>query len=121
MEVNPETGVALSDVSVTGGGETNHLSDLAIDPTTGEVWASRGNNFPGRLVEIDPATGAVITILDLEEPLPRVTAIAFDSDGQLFASFDGNQLARVDLRTGSWSPIGTGFGGPKIAGLGFER
>lgn len=120
MIVDPLTGQALSDLLVSGGGTNNHLSDLAFDAVTGELWASRGGSLPGRIVRLDPLTASVTKILDLPGA-PRVTAIAFDADGTLFASLQGNQLATVDTDTGDLAFIGTGFGGEKIAGLGFEK
>jgi hypothetical protein len=120
LTVNPATGVASRDIPVTGGGGNNHLSDLAIDPTTGEFWASRGGSYDGRIVRIDPQTGAVTRILDLAG-LPDVTGVSFDIDGVMYASLNGARLAKVDTVTGALTYIGPGFGGPKIAGLGFER
>ena len=118
MTLDPSTGVALSDVGVTGGDTNNHLSDLAFDPTTGELWSSRGGSFAGRLVRLDPVTAGVLDIVDVAG-VPAITAIAFDSAGVLFASLGGNRLATIDLTTELVTRIGTGFGGPKIAGLGF--
>jgi hypothetical protein len=121
LTVNPVSGVALTDIPVTAGGGNNHLADLAIDPTTGEVWASRGGSLVGRIVRIDPQTGVVTRILDLVGLVsPEITAIAFDVDGQMYVSVGGDQLARVDKETGAYTLIGTGFGGVKMSGLGFE-
>jgi DNA-binding beta-propeller fold protein YncE len=121
LTVNPVTGVALTDIPVTAGGGNNHVADLAIDPTTGEVWASRGGSQEGRIVRINPQTGVVTRILDLAGLVsPEITAIAFDVDGQMYVSVGGDQLARVDKETGAYTLIGTGFGGVKMSGLGFE-
>ncbi len=117
LTLNPTTGVALTDVAVTGGDTNNHLSDLAYDPTTGELWASRGNSFVGRLVRLDPVTAAVLEIVDVPGS-PKISAVAFDATGVLWASFEGTQLATVDLTTGTPTLIGSGFGGQKISGLG---
>jgi hypothetical protein len=50
-----------------------------------------------------------------------VTAIAFDSEGTLYAALDGKQLAIIDKTTGKITLIGAGFGGAKISGLGFQQ
>lgn len=120
--VDPATGAILTDVPVSGSGGNNHLADLALDPTTGELWASRGNSSGGnnRLLILDPATGAA-TFLLTPNPLTIFTGIAFGSDGTLFGSMSGNQLAIIDKTTGFVTPIGPGFFGEKIAGLGARR
>jgi hypothetical protein len=121
LRLNPATAVVLFDVDVTGSGGNNHLADLAVDPTTGKLWATRGNSSGGdrRLITLDPATGAA-TFLLVPKTARVITAIAFDSDGLLYAALDGDQLALVNKTTGDITPIGTGFGF-KIAGLGFQQ
>ncbi len=118
LKIHPATDIVLSDVNVTGGLNYNHLSDLAVDPTTGLVWAGRGGNFPGRLVVVDPDTGVVTFLLDIVT-CDEITTVAFDNNGTPFASLEGNQLAIIDKSTGAVTPIATGFGEPKISGLGF--
>jgi len=97
-----------------------HVSDLAYDATTGQLWASRGGNFPGRLMTLDVATAEVLSTLDIGVTAP-ITAIAFDNDGVLYASLSGDRLAIIDTSSGDVTLIGSGFGGAKVAGLGFER
>ena len=121
LTVNSTTGVAMTDIDVTGGGGNNHLADLAIDPTTGEMWAARGGSFDGRIVRLNPVTAVVTRIIDL--PIvsnSEITGIAFDINGQMYVSIGGDQLATVDKNSGAFTRIGTGFGGVKISGLGFE-
>jgi hypothetical protein len=121
LRINPSTGVVISDLDVTNSGGNNHLADLSVDPTTGQLWATRGNSDGNnrQLIIIDPATGAATFSL-VVATTRTITAIAFDSDGTLFASLNGDQLAVINKTTGAVTLIGTGFGGPKIAGLGFE-
>lgn len=121
LRLNPQTGVVLSDINVTGSGGNNHLADLAVDPTTGKLWATRGSSTGGerRLLTIDPNTGAATFLLS-PKTTRVITAIAFDSDGVLYAALDGDQLATVNKTTGDIVLIGTGFGF-KIAGLGFQQ
>jgi hypothetical protein len=123
MTVNPATGVAMSDIPITGGGGNNHAADLAFDPTNGDLWAARGGSFDGRIVRINPQTGVVTRILDI--PFTgigqEVTGIAFDFDGQMYVSISGDRLAKVNKDTGAVELIGTGFNGVKISGLGFEQ
>ncbi len=116
LVVDPLTGVAVSDTPVEG---VTNLSDLAWDSTTSELWASFGGTFPGRLVTLDPLTAQVTSVLDINQS-EAITGIAFDSEGTLYGSLSGSQLVTIDKATGDVTPIGTGFGGPKIAGLGFS-
>ena len=116
LVVDPLTGVAVSDTPVEG---VTNLSDLAWDSTTSELWASFGGTFPGRLVTLDPLTAQVTSVLDINQS-EAITGIAFDSAGTLYGSLSGSQLVIIDKATGDVTPIGTGFGGPKIAGLGFS-
>ena len=116
LVIDPLTGVAASDTPVEG---NTNLSDLAWDPTTSVLWASFGGSFPGRLVTLDPVTAQVTSVLDINQVEP-ITGIAFDSEGTLYGSLSGSQLVTIDKATGDVTPIGTGFGGPKIAGLGFS-
>lgn len=120
--VNKNTAVVLTDVPVTGSGGVEHLADLAFDPTTGSLWASRGGSSGGlkRLLILNPVT-AQATFLLTPSSGDTITAIAFGPDGTLYGSLNGNQLATIDKATGLVTPIGAGFGGPKIAGLGAIR
>lgn len=122
LRLDPATGVVLFDVDVTGSGGNNHLADLAVDPITGSLWATRGNSTGGGrvLIILNPETG-VATFLLSPQTGSVIPAIAIDDEGTLFASLDGDQLAIVDKQTGAVTLIGTGFGGPKISGLGFQR
>lgn len=122
LVLDPVTGTAISDRPVTGSGGNNHLADLGFDPTTGSLWATRGNSTGGngRLIILDPATAVATFLLDISSS-DAITAIAFGPDGTLYASLNGDQLAVVDKATGQVTPIGSGFGGAKISGLGFRR
>jgi hypothetical protein len=86
------------------------------------LWATRGNSFGGerRLIIINPVTG-VATFLLAPNTTKPITAIAFDNEGTLYAALDGEQLAVIDKTTGAVTLIGTGFGGVKISGLGFQQ
>ena len=101
---------------------TGYVRGAAFDPTTGSLWASRGNSSGGnrRQIILDPTTAAALFLLDINTSLPA-TGISFDADGTLYASLGGNQLAIIDKETGQVTLIGTVFGGPKISGLGFGR
>jgi hypothetical protein len=124
LTVNPLTGVAMTDRPVIGGGGNEHIADLAFDPTTGEMWGTRGGSHPGRIVRIDPATATVTRIIDVTGVgvfSPELTAIAFDTDGRMFVSVSGDRLGIVDKNTGVLTFVGTGFNGVKVSGLGFEQ
>jgi hypothetical protein len=122
LRLNPANGVVLSDLNISNGDSNSHLADLAVDPVTGSLWATRGNSGGGgaRLIIINPTTGA-ITFGFNPATNKVITAIAFDNEGNLFVALDGDQLATIDKSTGAVTLIGTGFGGPKIAGLGFQH
>jgi hypothetical protein len=117
LKLNPVTAVAITDTPMQGGA---HIADLAVDPTTNEVWISRGGNAPGLIHRINPANGQFLQTLTLAGGF-RVTGIAFDGNGVMFVSLDGERLATVNKTTGAVTFIGTSFGGPQISGLGFER
>ena len=62
LRLNPATGAAITDTGTQGGA---HISDLAVDPTTNEMWMSRGGNAPGQIapdqsrdgdLHLDPVT-----------------------------------------------------------------
>jgi hypothetical protein len=102
------------------------LSGLAIQPSTGTLFASSGfgGEHPGSLFTLDPHTGAAMFIgqAGFGTPMPGLTALAFDKDGTLFGSSGvvttavgptaGTTLITINPSTGVGSavgPFGTGI------------
>jgi len=86
------------------------ISALALDPTTGILYGAEGGPYDfGELITIDVVTGAG-TLVGLTH---RITGLAFDATGALYASDTGldsprqSSLYAIDKATGAWSLIGT--------------
>ncbi len=90
---------------------------LAVDPTTGVMYASRGGGTP-ELYRIDPATGAATLVGNTGLAFSAVPDLEFDRDGTLYAAVNisgdggsgGDNLAVIDKLTGRATVIGP-FGG----------
>jgi hypothetical protein len=105
--LNPSTGAA------TSLGNTGYsIGALAQDPTTGVLYAASNHKSPGSpdtLLTLNPATGAATPIGQFGEF--RVTDLAFDVTGQLYAWVETEDLfARIDKATGVVTTIGEGTG-----------
>jgi sugar lactone lactonase YvrE len=57
--------------------------------------------FLGRIVRIDPETGAMAEVTDAFAADPP-TSVEFDSRGRLYASLSGGSIVRVDAVTGAY-------------------
>lgn len=98
---------------------------LAMDPTTGILYAGRGGGSP-QLYTVDPNTGAAVLVGDTGFGFAAVPGLDFNSDGVLYAAANviddggtgGDSLATIDKTTGLGTiigPFGGGigtFGGP---------
>jgi hypothetical protein len=110
LSINTETGEG------TFIGDMGFLStpSLAIDPTTGIMYAGRGDGNPN-LYTVDPNTGATTLVSDTGLGLAAIPALDFRSDGTLFASVNiagaggtgGDHLAIIDKNTASTTIIGS--------------
>lgn len=118
ITLDPTTGAVLSTIGQTG----FVISDLAVDPTTGVLYASTARAAlanPNALIRIDTATGAGTLIGPFAVGDQTLASLAFDSAGTLYgwesrrtgetSLFDAN-LHTVDLATGAatlagdWDP-----------------
>lgn len=110
--------------------QLHDVDDIAIDPTTGSMYAGLNDNGAGgRFVRIDPTTGNVTQIADFRYPDPNpdnpalagmviddMEGLAFFNDGQLYGSTgehvpasqeaDANKLFRIDKATGVGAEVG---------------
>ncbi len=119
---DPLTGAATL-VGATG---FSHVTGLAIDPTTGNLFGHVSNLFGNGdtlLISIDKNTGAGTLIGNSGHQIPDMT---FRSDGQLFAWAESNStfddfdfLTTVNKVTGSATKVGVNGTGTFQTGLSF--
>jgi hypothetical protein len=122
LRVNKATGAVLSAQRTTGG---IFFAGLVF-AADGTLWASRGGNGPGLIHTIDPATGQTITTIQLRtasgaNDFARVSDLAFDSEGTLWASLpQENMLATINTTTGVITRVGSfGPNTTRMSGLAF--
>jgi cysteine-rich repeat protein len=100
-------------------GDTGQVAITAIDfhPATGVLYGvSMDDSGASRLVTLDPASGAVLSVVaDLGVTSTR--ALAFDSAGTLYVAT--TSLYTVSLTTGARSLVGPILGSVVIAGMDF--
>ena len=87
IRINPDTGALVSHVPISAGGVGLSISDLAVHPGTGALYAIRkfDDQVPtdGKLYIIDTATGAATLVGDTGL---FFASIAFAPDGTLYMS-----------------------------------
>ena len=106
--IDPQTGVATL-VGAIG----FSTPSLAVDPTTGLLYAGRGSGVP-ELHRLDPSTGTPTLVGDIGIEFASIPGLEFDSKGVLFASVNaiddggtgGDSLATLDKVTGAATLIG---------------
>jgi len=82
------------------------LSGLAMDPTTGTMYASGSDVTSSSLYRVDLSTGAVTRIGAITNA-PCIIAIAADNSGQLFGvDIVNDNLVRIDKTTGAGTIVG---------------
>jgi hypothetical protein len=99
---------------------------LAVDPTTGTMYAGSGAGFAA-LFTVDPATGSATFVGDTGLGFAAVGGLDFRSDGTLFAAVnivgDGGTgsetLATINKATGAATIIGA-FGVEGMEGIAFD-
>jgi len=87
------------------------LSDLAVDPTSGAIFAIRWDD--GKLYELDPLTGAAVWRGAAGTPAQQ-SSLEFDAGGRLYAwgCNEYPNLYRVDKLTGARTLVGAvGYNG----------
>ena len=82
-EVDPVTGAINNQYAVTAPPGAQTYSGMAIDPTTGIVYASSTDIATSSLFTIDPPTG-VATLIGPITGSPGNIAISFDGNGDLY-------------------------------------
>ena len=98
----------------------DQISGLDFDPTTGILYGARGGpDDVGVLITIDTSTGQGTLVCDTR----RMTAISFDSSGQMYGIDNGpagglSSLYLIDKSNGSSSFVGT-MGVDNVLGLVF--
>ena len=86
---------------------------LAVDPTTGIMYAGSGGGFAA-LFTVDPSTGAATFVGDTGLGFAAVGALDFSADGTLYAAVNivgaggtgSDHLAVIDKATGAATVIG---------------
>ncbi len=101
IRINADTGALVSHVPINAGGVGLSISDLAVHPTTGALYAIRkfDDQLPtdGKLYIIDAATGAATLVGDTGL---FFASIAFAPDGTLYMS-----AATYDEQAGPVGPF----------------
>jgi hypothetical protein len=124
ITINPATGAGTV-VGNMGAGIA--VPALAVDPTTGTMYAGQGGGTPN-IYTVNPATGAATLVGDTGLGLAAVGGLDFRSDGTLFAAVnivgDGgtgsDHLATINKATGAATVIGP-FGAVEgIEGIAFD-
>lgn len=110
----PSTGVATLVGAMGIGGVTS----LAVDPTTGTMYASTGldGTIPGALYTVTQSTGGT-TIVVGSGGTSNID-MDFDSSGTLYAS-TFSSLNIINKATGAESPVGVPFGAGDMTGIAF--
>jgi uncharacterized repeat protein (TIGR01451 family) len=120
-EVDAATGAILNTYTATppGGGET--YSGLALDPTSGVVYAGTTSCGTSSLYTIDAPTGAA-TLVGPVTNGGCLIALAVDGDGELWGyDIIADVLLNIDKTTGAGTVIGSiGFDANFGQGMGWD-
>ena len=120
-EMDPATGAILDTFTATApsGGET--WSGMAIDPTSGTVYAGSTNVATSGLYTMDVTTG-VATFVGPVTNCPGLIALAVDGNGDLWGyDIVGDILLSIDKTTGAGTVVGPiGFDANFGQGMGYD-
>jgi hypothetical protein len=118
LTVNKSTGQVLTAVASSA-----HMTGLTFDES-GTLWASGGITSTNAIRRVNPATGQVISFLQLKTAAGAnefvvISALARAGTGTLFASLpQENQLAIINTTTGVLTRVGNyGASVARISGL----
>lgn len=105
IQINPATGAVITNVGpVTLNGNPIILTDMAIDPTTDEIYGTTGPSGPlsNQLVKVDAST-AVATYIGQPVAAGSFLAITFDAQGTLYGlrTNSASDLLTIDKTNGS--------------------
>jgi hypothetical protein len=122
LSIDRSTGVG----TVVGSTGVFPVPALAVDPTTGIMYAGQGAGSPN-IYTVNPATGAATLVGDTGLGVAAVGGLDFRSDGTLFAAVnivgDGGTgsetLATINKATGVATVIGA-FGTEGMEGIAFD-
>ncbi len=109
ITVDPTTGAG----TVVGRIDVGFIPALAVDPTTGTIYAGRGAGTPN-LFRVDPMTGASTLVGNTGLGYAAISDLDFSADGTLYAAVNiaagaytgADHLARIDKATGMATVIG---------------
>ncbi len=97
---------------------------LAVDPTSGIMYAGQGGGFP-LVYTVNPADGSTILVGDSGLGFAAISAMDFNNAGTLYASvnivgggFGGGNLATINKVTGEATVIGP-FGTDRMEAIAF--
>ena len=120
-EVDPATGAILDTFTATAppGGET--YSGMALDPTSGTVYAGSTNITNSTLFTMDVTTGAA-TVVGSITNCPGLIALAIDGNGDLWGyDIVTDVLLSIDKTTGAGTVVGPiGFDANFGQGMGYD-
>lgn len=94
-------GTGVDYLEITGTGVDVDADDLAVDPSTGRIYASSNNSGTGDvLVEINKYTGIFTLVSTLSQD--DIEGLAFSNDGSLYGTEgDGeNRIGEINISTG---------------------
>ncbi|MEM1042529.1 MAG: SdrD B-like domain-containing protein [Bacteroidota bacterium] len=125
LEIDPATGKVVADAFGAGADyvavgtrsaspRRNDIDDLAVSPLDGRIFGVANGGGADRLVEIDPATGAVTDLGALG--VRDMEGLSFDATGTLYGTTgstgsDRNAFFTIDPATGSASRVAGLSGG----------
>ena len=120
FQIDPGTGLAIPDafgagtdyIVLTGTGVFGQIDDIAIEPTTGQMFAINNDGSTYQLLRVDKATGASVVVgptgvYDIE-------GLGFADDGSLYGTTGNssgagttNSLYQLSTTTGSATLVST--------------
>jgi hypothetical protein len=116
-----DTGTILNQYSATAPPGTETYAGMALDPTTGVVYASSTDVFTSSLLKMDVDTGDA-TVIGHVTGSPGLIAIAIDGSGNMFGyDLVTDSFMQIDKATGATSnavplPFDANFG----QGMGYD-